>query len=83
MGARLQAWALTALAVLLVILGAYSLGGRAARKSADQKRKYDDALRAAAGSKGVHDAQTEVGQLHTGAAADRLRDDWMRDGEEK
>jgi hypothetical protein len=78
---RLQAWALTALAVLLVLFGAYALGGRAAKKSADQKKKYDDALRAAAGAKGVHDAEAEVRAMPTGGAADKLRSDWMRDDE--
>ncbi len=76
---RLQAWALTALAVLLILVGAYAMGGRAAKKSSDQKKKYDDALRAAAGAKGVHDAEITVRDLPTGGAADSLRRDWMRD----
>lgn len=79
---RLHAWALTALAVLLVLVGAYAMGGRASKKAADRKREYDDALRAAAGAKGVHDANVTVRSMPDGAAADKLRDDWMRDGEE-
>ena len=76
---RLQAWALTALAVLLIIVGAYALGGRTARKAADRKKEYNDALRAAAGAKGVQDATLTVRSLADGGAADKLRDDWMRD----
>lgn len=76
---RLQAWALTALAVLLVIFGAYAIGGRVSRKAADQKKKYNDALRAAAGAKGVQDATLTVRSLDDGGAADELRDKWVRD----
>ena len=80
--ARLQAWALLVLAVLAVLLGAYAYGGRAARKAADQKRKYDDALRTAAGAKGVQDASTHVRSQPVGHAAGELSRDWMRDGED-
>ena len=76
----LKAKALMVLAVLLVLFGAYAMGGRASRRSAESKRNYDDALRAAAGSKGVHDAEVEVRKLPDGGAADQLRRDWMRDG---
>jgi hypothetical protein len=77
----LKAKALLVLAVLLVLFGAYVMGGRAARRSAESKRNYDEALRAAAGSKGVHDAEVEVQKMPAGAAADQLRRDWMRDGD--
>jgi hypothetical protein len=77
----LKAKALLALAVLAVLIGAYAMGGRAARRSAESKRNYDDALRAAAGAKGVHDAEVEVLKLPAGGAADQLRRDWMRDGD--
>jgi hypothetical protein len=77
----LKAKALLLLAVLLVLFGAYAMGGRASRRSAEKKRNYDDALRAAAGAKGVHDAEVEVIKLPAGAAADQLRRDWMRDGD--
>lgn len=77
----MKAKALLVLAVLLVLFGAYAMGGRAARRSAESKRNYDEALRAAAGSKGVHDAEVEVLKLPAGGAADQLRRDWMRDAD--
>jgi hypothetical protein len=76
---RLKAWALTLVAVVLVLLGAYAMGGRKARQAAEKKRNYDDALRAGAGAKGVHDVEVEVRKLPAGGAADQLRRDWMRD----
>lgn len=79
---KLKGWALMALAVLLVLVGAYAMGSRASRKSAETKRKYDDALRNAAGAKGVHDATLETKKLPDGGAADVLRSDWLRDDDE-
>lgn len=76
---KMKSWALTALAVLLVLVGAYAMGGRASKKSAEKKRNYDEALRSAAGSKGVHDAEMETRRLPTGGAADELSRDWMRE----
>lgn len=76
---RLKSWALTALAVLLVVLGAYTMGGRASRKAANAKKELDDARRAAAGAKGVHDAASEINEMPDGAAAGQLRREWMRD----
>ena len=78
---RLKSLALTLLAVVSVLVGAYAMGGRAARRAAEKKRNYDDALRAGAGAKGVHDAEVEVRKLHDGGAADQLSRDWMRDNE--
>lgn len=75
---KLKSWALTALAVLLVLVGAYAMGGRASKKSAEKKRNYDEALRSAAGAKGVHDAELETRRLPAGGAADELGRDWMR-----
>jgi hypothetical protein len=79
---RLQAWAFTALAVLLVLVGAYALGGRAARRSTEEKYKFEKARREAAAAKGAHDAQMEVDALPTGGAADELRRNWMRDADD-
>lgn len=79
---KLKGWALTALAVLLVLVGAYAMGGRASRKSAEKKKELDDALRAAAGAKGVHDATLETRKLPDGGAGALLRRDWVRDDDE-
>jgi hypothetical protein len=75
---KLKSWALTFLAVLAVLVGAYAIGGRKARRAAEAKHNYDEALRAGAGAKGVHDVEVEVRKLPTGGAADQLRRDWMR-----
>ena len=75
---KLKAWALTAWAVLLVLVGAYVMGGRASRKAAEKKANYNEALRSAAGAKGAHDAETDTRKLPDGGAADQLRRDWMR-----
>lgn len=77
--ARLQTLALTALAVLLVVFGAYGAGGRAAKLAATRDRNLDEARRAAAGAKGVHDAQVHIDGLPDGGAGAELRNDWVRD----
>lgn len=78
---KVKSWALTAWAVLLVLVGAYAMGSRVARKAAEKKTNYNDALRAAAGAKGAHDAELDARKLPDGGAADELRRDWMRDGD--
>lgn len=77
--AKLQGWALTTLAVLAVLVGAYGLGHRAAAKSAKKESDLAEATRATAGTKGVEDARREVDKLPDGGAADELRRDWVRD----
>ena len=80
---RLKSWALMALAIVLVLLGAYVKGGRVAAKSAKQRRDLEEAQRAAAGAKGVHDAELETRKLPDGGAVTELRNDWMRDDDKK
>lgn len=75
---RLKSWSLTVLAVLLVMVGAYAAGGRAARKAANQQREYEEARRAAAGAKGVQNAKFEIGKMSSDDIRDNLRRDWMR-----
>lgn len=75
---RLKSWALTAFAVLLVLVGAYAMGGRASKKAAEKKRDYDEALRAAAGAKGKYDAELDTRRLPPGGAFDELGREWMR-----
>lgn len=75
---RLKSYALTALAVLLVMVGAYAAGGRAARQAAERKREYEEALRAAAGAKGIQDARLQVGKMSSDAVRDELRRNWVR-----
>jgi hypothetical protein len=78
-GLKLKSWALTAWAVLLVLVGAYVMGSRAAKKAAEKKSNYNEALRDAAGAKEVHNAELDTRKLPTGGAAEQLRRDWMRD----
>lgn len=75
---KMKGWALTALAVLLVLVGAYAMGGRASRKAVKAKTDLNNARREAAGAKGVHDATLETNKLPDGDAGIQLRNDWMR-----
>lgn len=67
---RVQGWALMALAVVAVLVGAYAAGGRSARRSAqvDQLKKQ-----AEADIKGMHDAREARNEI------DSLSDDTVRD----
>lgn len=75
---RLQSWALSALAVLLVLVGAYSAGSRSARSAAKRDQEIDDAKRAMAVAEQLREVQREIDSKPPGAAADELRSDWMR-----
>lgn len=84
--ARLQGWAWTALAVVAVLLGAYAMGGRAARRSAalqqaDRQARAERAARQAQDGAGrIRDEiDADVRQLPAGDAERRLRDGWTRD----
>ncbi|MFT0547512.1 hypothetical protein ACMHYO_14415 [Allopusillimonas ginsengisoli] len=71
--AKLQSWALTALAVLAVLVGAYAMGGRAARRSVEIDRvRRDEKSREAA-----KNVARKVDQMDDDSLADefdRLRD---------
>lgn len=72
---RLQAALLTALAVLLVLAGAYAAGGRAARRAVvakTQKRQIEAA-------EDRHDVEEDVGRMPDDVVAERLRTDWTKD----
>ncbi|WP_074983723.1 hypothetical protein [Pseudomonas citronellolis] len=72
---RIQAALLTLMAVVLVLFGAYALGGRAARKATEQKtqRRTIEAARERS------DVEMRVDRQPDGAAAERLRNEWSRD----
>ena len=76
--ARLQSWALTALAILAVLVGAYAAGGRAARRSMELKQSRDDALRADAVVKGIRDARDEMSKMDIRDIRNDLRTKWVR-----
>jgi len=70
---RLQGWLLMAGAVLLVLVGAYAAGGRAARRSAEIDRVAADAkIRGKA-----NEIDREVSALDDDAVRDRAHD-WVR-----
>lgn len=74
--ARAQGWLLMAGAVLLVLIGAYAAGGRAARRSAEIDRARDDAkIRRKA-----DEIDREVSALDDDAVRDRAHD-WVRNGD--
>lgn len=77
--ATLQRYALAALAILLVLVGAYKAGTRAARRSFELEQAEAEAKRLRAANKGMRDAKEHVANLPAGGAADELRRDWMRD----
>lgn len=72
---RLQAWALTALAVLAVLVGAYAMGGRAARKAAklEEQRRQDRARQR------MEEVDREIDDLDRAALRERARR-WVLDG---
>lgn len=72
---RLQGWALTALAVLAVLVGAYAMGGRAARKAAklEEQRRQDRARQR------MEEVDREIDDLDRAALRERARR-WVLDG---
>lgn len=72
---RLQAWALTALAVLAVLAGAYAMGGRAARRSAE----LEEERRQARARRRMEEVDREIDDLDRAALRERARR-WVLDG---
>lgn len=71
---RIQAALLTAAAVILILVGVYAAGGRAARKAVEvktQKRQIEAA-------QDRRDVEEEIRVLPDDRLADRLRE-WQRD----
>ena len=75
MFSRLQAWALTALAVLAVLAGAYAMGGRAARRSAE----LEEERRQAQARRRIEEVDREIDDLDRAALRERARR-WVLDG---
>lgn len=78
MMAKANAWALTGLAVLMLLLGAYTAGYRMASSAAEKRRKYEESARAAAGAKGVYDATAGLAKMVDSDMRAELRRDWLR-----
>ncbi|MDE9454574.1 hypothetical protein [Xenorhabdus bovienii] len=68
----------TVLAVIAVLFAAYQMGGKAVRKSVEVKRRREDNKRLQTTLDVKNEVQDEVQQKESGAAANELRNDWMR-----
>jgi len=72
--ARVQGWLLMAGAVLLVLVGAYAAGGRAARRSVELDRSRADAkMRGKA-----DEVDREISALDDDAVRRRANEHWVR-----
>lgn len=71
--ARVQGWLLMAGAVLLVLVGAYAAGGRAARRAAQAKHSIAQSEQ----RRKVNEADTKVAQMDDDDVRRRLND-WVR-----
>lgn len=83
---KAKAWALVALAVVAVLVGAYAWGGRRAKQAAAleaqaleaaRARKMEEAVRSAAEDRNHVDQ--EIGRMPPGGATERLHNRWSRD----
>lgn len=84
--AKIQGWALMALAVAAVLVGAYAAGGRSARRAAEVERLNRELAGEKAARKAQERARSDrnaidhaVRNLPAGGAAERLRREWNRD----
>jgi len=84
--ARLQGWAVAILTVLAAIGTAFvvgrSKGMQTAQQAAEAEKAKSDAAalnEALDAAKERNDADIETSRLPAGGAAERLRDDWLRD----
>lgn len=84
--ARVQGWALMALAVAAVLVGAYAAGSRSARRAAEVERLNREVAGEKAARKAQERARTDrnaidhaIRNLPAGDSADRLRNEFNRD----
>ncbi|PHM69579.1 hypothetical protein Xekj_02548 [Xenorhabdus sp. KJ12.1] len=75
---KLTAFLYTALAIIAVLFAAYHMGGRAARKSIEIKRRQEENQRLQTTLDVKKEVEHEVQQKEIGAAVTELRNDWMR-----
>lgn len=77
--ARIKALVMTASAVIAVLLGAYILGGRAARRSAEIKNQREENKRLRTTFEVKNETTAKVRRMDDGAVDDELSANWMRD----
>ncbi|HHT3161927.1 TPA: hypothetical protein ACTYTY_005026 [Enterobacter hormaechei] len=76
---KLKIALITAAAVLLVLVGAYTMGGRAARQAMEEKVRQDDRKRLQNTVDVKNETINEVRAKDASAIHRELSDKWMRD----
>ncbi|EMB8467660.1 TPA: hypothetical protein ACXNQJ_004876 [Enterobacter hormaechei] len=76
---KLKIALVTAAAVLLVLVGAYTMGGRAARQAMEEKARQDDRKRLQNTVDVKNETINEVRAKDASAIHRELSDKWMRD----
>ncbi|ELY2511307.1 hypothetical protein EYS39_19230 [Cronobacter sakazakii] len=76
---KLKIALITLAAVLLVLVGAYTMGGRAARRALEEKARQDDKKRLQSTVDVKNETFNEVRQKDTSAVHRELHDKWLRD----
>ncbi|MGF3094473.1 hypothetical protein [Cronobacter sakazakii] len=76
---KLKIALITLAAVLLVLVGAYTMGGRAARRALEEKAKQDDKKRLQSTVDVKNETFNEVRQKDASAVHGELHDKWLRD----
>ncbi|RTP66600.1 hypothetical protein EKN41_11550 [Enterobacter hormaechei] len=76
---KLKIALITAAAVLLVLVGAYTMGGRAARQAMEEKARQEDRKRLQNTVDVKNETINEVRAKNASAIHRELSDKWMRD----
>ncbi|WBM73010.1 hypothetical protein OH773_21855 (plasmid) [Buttiauxella sp. WJP83] len=76
---KLKIALMTPAAVLLVLVGAYMLGGRAARQAMEEKARQEDRKRLQSTVDVKNEIINEVRQKDASAVHRELHDKWLRD----
>ncbi|KLN95679.1 hypothetical protein VK86_14305 [Moellerella wisconsensis] len=66
------------LSILFVIISAYTLGGKSAKKSFEIKRRREESVRLKKTIEVKKEVDNEVRQMEDGGANNELRNSWMR-----
>ncbi|HBT4797413.1 hypothetical protein HRF84_08090 [Klebsiella variicola] len=77
--ARIKAFVMTASAVIAVLLGAYILGGRAARRSAEIQSQREENKRLRTVTEIRNETTSKVRRMDDDAVDSELSANWMRD----
>ncbi|ENL8728892.1 hypothetical protein AB6I73_003852 [Citrobacter amalonaticus] len=76
---KLKIALMTLAAVLFVLVGAYTMGGRAARQAMDEKARRDDRKRLQSTVDVKNETIDEVRRKDASAVHRELHDKWLRD----